>query len=67
MIGQRAKEPVQLPSGRVHVRRGLCIIEGEKLQPEFFSMLRLNSYLRSGAKKLLNATVPEALITVYIV
>jgi hypothetical protein len=61
MAFERAVQRMKLPAGSIHVFRRSCVVQGEKLPPEPFGVIRLDLRLRSGAKELLDTFVPEAL------
>jgi hypothetical protein len=59
VIFEFSGQPVEVPSRGIQVSGELCIIKGEQLQLQLTGVLRLDSCLRSGAKELLQAAMPE--------
>ena len=58
---------VQPPARRVHVLRGLSIVQRKKLLPEPFGMVRLDFCLGACPEELLDTLVPKALYHPYSV
>jgi hypothetical protein len=61
MILELSSQPMEPPSWSIQISWLPGIVEGEELQAQLASVLRLNSSFRSRAEELLHAPMPEAL------
>ena len=61
MLFQVSAQWMQIPAGNSHIRRQPGLVKSRELNIQLARVTRLDSRLASGEKKLLQASVPEAL------